>query len=380
MSPTTTAVLVNLLLVATALGAAFFAEQFLKGALQLKNKWLRATGSIAVFILAWWMLQQGISRPEIGGSHVELAQRGAQLADATAAARAEIGAGLKERERLPRKASAQAHRQLAAKKDQLRELDRQLAAARSETQDMRQRLDAAYAELERERAENNRLAADLAAVRMTLNSPTIMAQGNLTAIEDQISTFHASGGATPLEGPEQPAEPFPKPRLKPGEGDGRAPASDRDDDVAWPRAETVAPIEGDALIEASFLDGAISNGVPTTDHTASRTRLNEAAARLANGLRVARDEAMSQRQERVFTLDVEERAFATEPTAELVPLDPALNIHLLTVKSERVGESRAGIRFFADGSSTGGRIELKLLGDRVAINVQWATGAVTVER
>ena len=72
----TTAVLVNLLLVATALGAAFFAERFLKGALQLKNKWLRATGSIAVFILAWWMLQQGISRPEIGGSHVELAQRG----------------------------------------------------------------------------------------------------------------------------------------------------------------------------------------------------------------------------------------------------------------------------------------------------------------
>jgi hypothetical protein len=41
------------------------------------------------------------------------------LADATAAARAEIGAGLKERERLPRKASAQAHRQLAAKKDQV---------------------------------------------------------------------------------------------------------------------------------------------------------------------------------------------------------------------------------------------------------------------
>jgi general secretion pathway protein H len=124
----------------------------------------------------------------------------------------------------------------------------------------------------------------------------------------------------------------------------------------------------------------MSNGPPTTDHTASRTRLKEAAARLTNGLRVVRDEAISQRQERVFTLDVKERAFATESTAELVPLDPALNIHLLTVKSERVDESRAGIRFFGDGSSTGGRIELKLLGDRAAINVQWATGAVTVER
>jgi general secretion pathway protein H len=64
----------------------------------------------------------------------------------------------------------------------------------------------------------------------------------------------------------------------------------------------------------------------------------------------------------------------------LAPLDPALNIHLLTVKSERVSQSRAGIRFFADGSSTGGRIELKLLGNQAAINFQWATGAVTVER
>jgi general secretion pathway protein H len=82
----------------------------------------------------------------------------------------------------------------------------------------------------------------------------------------------------------------------------------------------------------------------------------------------------------VFTLDVEERAFATGSTAELVPLDPALSIYFLTLKSERIGQSRAGIRFFADGSSTGGRIELKLLGNQAAINVQWATGAVTVER
>ena len=62
---------------------------------------------------------------EIGGLDVELAQRGAQLADATAAARAGIEPGLKERKPLARQASGQAHRQLAAKKDQLRELDRQ---------------------------------------------------------------------------------------------------------------------------------------------------------------------------------------------------------------------------------------------------------------
>jgi len=261
---------------------------------------------------------------ETGGLDIELAQRGTQFADATGAAGAEIEPG-KERGRLARQASGRADGQLAAKKDQRRELDRQLADARSETEDMRQGLDATYR-------------------------------------------------------PELHVIPLLKPRLRAGEGDAWARPSDPADDGAWPRADTVAPIEGDGSIKASSLDGAISNWPPTTDHTASRARLNEAAARLASGLRGVRDEAISQRQERVFTLDLEERGFATESTAELVPLDPALNIYLLTVKSERVGKSRAGIRFFADGSSTGGRIELKLLGDRAAINVQWATGAVTLER
>jgi general secretion pathway protein H len=255
-----------------------------------------------------------------GGLAMDLAQSGAQLADATAA---EITPRLKEWGRPARQASGRAHGQLAAKKDAQRELDHQLADAYAETEDMR-RLDATYR-------------------------------------------------------PEPPVMPLLKPRLGAGVGDALAPASDTASDGAWPGADTVASIEGDGSIKTISLDGAISDW-PRTDPTDSRARLNEAAARLASGLRGARDEAKSQRQERVFTLDVEERAFATGSTAELVPLDPALSIYFLTLKSERIGQSRAGIRFFADGSSTGGRIELKLLGNQAAINVQWATGAVTVER
>jgi general secretion pathway protein H len=257
-----------------------------------------------------------------GGLAIDLAQSGAHLADATAA-RAEITPRLKERGPPAHQASGRAHGQLAAKKDPQRELDHQLADAYSETEDMR-RLDATYR-------------------------------------------------------PEPPVMPLLKPRLRAGEGDALAPASDTASDGAWPGADTIASIEGDGSIKTISLDGAISDW-PRTDPTDSRARLNEVAARLASGLRGVRDEAKSQRQERVFTLDVEERAFATGSTAELVPLDPALSIYFLTLKSERIGQSRAGIRFFADGSSTGGRIELKLLGNQAAINVQWATGAVTVER
>jgi general secretion pathway protein H len=62
-----------------------------------------------------------------------------------------------------------------------------------------------------------------------------------------------------------------------------------------------------------------------------------------------------------------------------VPLDPALDISLLTTKSEVIDENTGGIRFFPDGSSTGGRIALRRLGDRATVNVRWSTGAVTLE-
>jgi general secretion pathway protein H len=259
---------------------------------------------------------------ETGGLAIDVAQSGAQLADATAA-RTEMTPGLEERGRPARRASGRAHSQPAARKDPQRELDHQLADAYAETEDIR-RLDAAYR-------------------------------------------------------PEPPVLPLLKPRLGAGEGDALAPASDPASDDAWPGADTVASIEGDGSIKAISLDGAISDW-PRTEPADSRARLNEAVAHLASGLMGVREEAKSQRQERVFTLDVKERAFATGSTTELVPLDPALSIYFLTLKSERIGQSRAGIRFFADGSSTGGRIELKLLGNQAAINVQWATGAVTVER
>jgi general secretion pathway protein H len=41
------------------------------------------------------------------------------------------------------------------------------------------------------------------------------------------------------------------------------------------------------------------------------------------------------------------------------------------------GESTAGIRFFADGSSTGGRVKLSSAGRDWVIGVEWLTGEVT---
>jgi general secretion pathway protein H len=347
---------------------------------------------------------------EIGG----LAPHGAQLADTTAA-RAAIEAGLEEQARVTKKASARARRQDEATKDHVRERDRKFANVRSEAEDSHQRPSVGYTGLKRKGAENYGLTTEPAAVRT--NPAAAMASTNPATFEDQRRAFHPAAGDTPGDRPE------PKPRLI---GRASAPTSGTVDNGVPVRAGTIPVIRNDTSMRASSLKVGVSDSEPTTVHATStspdgpefldmRSRaalapapsassieapdkggarkesagppqgggwlgLDQAAARLADGLRVTREEAISQGQERVFTVDVEERAFSAASIADSVSLDPAFHIHLFTAKSELVGGNRGGIRFFANGSSTGGRIELELLGERAAINVQWATGIVTVER
>ena len=369
----------------------------------------------------------------IHGLHDELAEHGAQLADA-GAARAQTEARLETQARVAQAERARAAKQRAVMQDQLRERDREIAAARTESADLLRRLDAARSEVRRRGAANARLAAELAAARGAADFATVMVQDSLAVIDAQIGVLHAAAGDTPPDSTEKPAGmpsatmagalspvPYAKPRLQASDLDARAPAWDTADGGA--AAAAIAVVEDGAWMDASLRDNGASNPEPTTDRApflapdsreigdvistaalladplgpgpmdessvdlskpplewGDRAGLIAAASRLADGLRATREEAMFQRQERVFTVDVEERAFAPNPAAGPVPLDPALDIRLFTAESELVDESQGGIRFYPDGSSTGGRIELQLLGDRAAVNVQWSTGVVTVER
>jgi hypothetical protein len=83
--------------------------------------------------------------------------------------------------------------------------DRQ-AALRSGAADLRQRLEAAQAELQRQRAENDRLAAALAAAYKAADAATVMAQDNLAVINAQIRALNAGAGNVDLARAERPAE------------------------------------------------------------------------------------------------------------------------------------------------------------------------------
>jgi general secretion pathway protein H len=99
---------------------------------------------------------------------------------------------------------------------------------------------------------------------------------------------------------------------------------------------------------------------------------------LAGVLRRARGRAIQANREVAVIVDVDARTFTASDGGTHGRLDDDLVVSLLIGRSEQLEERRARIRFFPDGTSTGGRITLT--GDRRTYHVlvDWLTGRVVI--
>ena len=106
--------------------------------------------------------------------------------------------------------------------------------------------------------------------------------------------------------------------------------------------------------------------------------LESAARSLAAGLRQTRNHALNDNRSAILALDVDKREFELPGEGRARRLPERVDIVLFTARSEQLGENRGAIRFFPDGSSTGGRITLSVDGMRYLVDVDWLTGRVSV--
>jgi general secretion pathway protein H len=104
--------------------------------------------------------------------------------------------------------------------------------------------------------------------------------------------------------------------------------------------------------------------------------LKSAARRVTAGLRLAREEAIRSGREAVFFLDLEERVFEVQGSYRTSSLPEDVKIVLEAAEQEMTGENTGGVRFFPDGSSTGGRILITRDDSGYQIGVQWLTGRI----
>lgn len=104
-----------------------------------------------------------------------------------------------------------------------------------------------------------------------------------------------------------------------------------------------------------------------------------AARELVASLRYTRAKAILDKSDRVFEVDTDNRSYQA-PGRKQVKLPEGMDITITTALSEISAEGIAGIRFFPDGGSTGGHIELTVSSREYRVNVTWLTGETSLER
>ncbi|MGL6289204.1 MAG: pilus assembly FimT family protein [Silanimonas sp.] len=137
-------------------------------------------------------------------------------------------------------------------------------------------------------------------------------------------------------------------------------------------------------------------------------QLRDATHRLAAEMRATRARAVATGVDQSFVIDTQARTWhsgasesaiddmGANPGAAPPPgskpansrstarrsgeLDDALALGATVAREEQPGPGIAAIRFFADGSSTGGRVVVRRGDAAWRVDVNWLTGAVRVER
>lgn len=112
---------------------------------------------------------------------------------------------------------------------------------------------------------------------------------------------------------------------------------------------------------------------------ADRVELESAVRSVAAGLREAQSNALVSNREQVFALDVETRRFRVAAGQPLRQLDSDTVLRFTTARAGAIAPTAGTIRFFPDGSATGGRIRLARDGLQASVQVDWLTGEITID-
>jgi general secretion pathway protein H len=106
--------------------------------------------------------------------------------------------------------------------------------------------------------------------------------------------------------------------------------------------------------------------------------LKAAARRTAGALRLAREIAIAEGRDAAWVLDIDHNRYRIEGDHRGGSLPGGLDIDLVAAQAEMQSDSVGAIRFYPDGSSTGGRVILKRGEGGFQVGVNWLTGRILV--
>ncbi len=133
------------------------------------------------------------------------------------------------------------------------------------------------------------------------------------------------------------------------------------------------------LLVVLLIMGALITLAPAAFHRiAPGLEMKAAAREVAGALREARGQAIRGNRETAVLIDTERKLYRVGPGGRGRALSAALQVSLVTAASERLDDTQGRIRFFPDGTSTGGRVTLSRDERKFDITVDWLTGLVAI--
>ncbi len=116
---------------------------------------------------------------------------------------------------------------------------------------------------------------------------------------------------------------------------------------------------------------------PRLSGVLASAEVRSAARELASALRYARSRAVTAHAEVLLTVDTERRRYRLSGSRwRSLPDD--LQLTLTTARSERRSRSIGSIRFYPDGTATGGQIKLSSGARRYTVDVNWLTSRIAI--
>ena len=132
------------------------------------------------------------------------------------------------------------------------------------------------------------------------------------------------------------------------------------------------------LVVMTVMAAVAALATPMLDRVAPRLELRAAAQDLGTALRAARSAALRDNRETVVLIDVERRLFRTGSAGPASFLPEGTALTLLTATRERLDEARGRVRFYPDGTSTGGEVRLRRGSADYTVGIDWFDGTVRV--
>jgi len=103
-----------------------------------------------------------------------------------------------------------------------------------------------------------------------------------------------------------------------------------------------------------------------------------AASMVTEALREARGAAIRNNREETVTFDLNEMTVRAGRSGMTQALSPGIGVTLRTATVELEGRGVGNIRFYPDGTSTGGRVIMSSEERKATISVDWLTGRVAL--